>query len=143
MIRIDNIDKTIPVSETIRLKPFMALVLFFALGISCYALDLPYSEVGLFVSIVAVFFFIALPDRIVLQFTDRSVYLYSRENEAEVRILYYDEIRSYRYESGRKYDVLRFDMVDGTSYSIEVFGKRKLKKILEVKLPFKDGSIKK
>ncbi len=143
MIRIDNIDKSIPVSDTIRLKPFTALVVVFALGISCYALDLPYSEVGLFLSIVCVFFFIALPDRVLLQFTDRSVYLFSRESVGEVRILYYDEIRSYRYDVGRKSDVLTFEMIDGSSYEIEVFGKHKLKKILEVKLPFKDGSTKK
>ncbi len=140
MIRMENIDKNVPVSDTIRLKPFMVLMVVFALGISCYALDLPYSEVGLFLSIVSVFFFIALPDRILLQFTDRSVYLFSRESVGEVRILYYDEIRKYRYDVGRKSDMLTFEMIDGSSYGIEVFGKHKLKKILEVKLPFKDGS---
>lgn len=142
MIRTENIDSTIPVSDTIRLKPFLVLVVVFALGISCYALDLPYSEIGLFVSIICVFFFIALPDRVLLQFTDRSVYLFAPETPGEVRILYFDEIVSYRYDVGRKFDVLTFVMNDGSSYSIEVYGKRKLKKILEAKLPFKDGSTK-
>ena len=139
LIKIENVDHNVPVSYTIRLKPLALLITGFIVGIICFFIGSPFSELGLFLSVLCVFFFAVLPDRVLLQFTNQSVRLYSKDTPGEVRLLYYDEIVSYTYMSSRKEDVLVFRMIDGSTYQIEVFGKYKLMKILEEKLPFKNS----
>lgn len=139
LIKIENIDKLTPIAYTIRLKPLGILIGAFVVGVICFFMGTPFSEIGLFLSVLAVFFFIVLPDRILLQFTDKSVRMYTKDTVGEVRILYYDEIVSYTYEASHKKDTLYFTLVDGSTYSLEVYGQRKLKKILSEKLPFKES----
>lgn len=141
LIKIENVDHSVPVSYTIRLKPLAILIVGFILGIICFFIGSPFSELGLFLAVLCVFFFVVLPDRVLLQFTDKSVRLYSKDTPGEVRLLYYDEIVTYTYQFSRKEDVLLFRMVDGSGYQIEVFGRRKLMKILEEKLPYKNSEV--
>lgn len=138
LINIENLNKDIEIEYTIRLKPLALLIFGFVLGIFCYWLGSPVSEIGLFGSVICIFLFTMLPDRILLQFADDQVLLYSRDTPGEVRILYYDEIVNYEYITGRSEDTLIFYMIDGSNYSVEIFNKRKMKRILSEKLPFKD-----
>lgn len=137
LIKIENLPSDVVSQHTIRLKPLGLLIFGFLFGIFCYVINSPVSELGLFIAVLCVFLFMMLPDRILIQFCEKYLLLYSKEDNGQVRMLYYDEIIKYQYISASSADTLTFTLEDGSSYSIEIYGKKKMEKLLEEKLPFK------
>lgn len=111
--------------QIIRAKPTNHLFILIAI-----AMILIVSEtdefiqlLGIMLFILAVFGLAFLPERKLISFYKNYMVVFNEVNRSFCNLLYYNEILSYRYIRGRKYDILAIEMVDGSIYEIPSFNK--------------------
>lgn len=87
-------------------------------------------SVALPLIILTLFAIIIMPDRILVQFTDKYLLLYNRPDRSECTLIYWDEIVSWKYEYHSSADLLVLSLVDGNSETVEMYSKRSIRKAM-------------
>ena len=111
--------------QIIRAKPVNHLFLIIATGMVFVVSNANsvLQVVGIFMFVIAVFGLAFLPERRLVAFYKSYMIVYNEVDRSFCNLLYYDEILSYRYIRGRKYDVLSIEMVDDSVYEVPCFSK--------------------
>lgn len=111
--------------QIIRAKPINHL--FFVIAIAMTLIVSNIDEVvqlmGIMLFVLAVFGLAFLPERKLISFYKNYLIVYNEVNRSFCNLLYYDEILSYHYSKGRKYDILSIETVDNSIYEVPCFDK--------------------
>ncbi len=131
VIHARNIPHTEIRPYVVHVKPVWGLTAFLILGIAMMFSKGPTAIkwIGLWIGIVCIYAQLFLPDRILLMFFDEFMVM-NNQRGSECTIVYYDEIVKWKYEYHPSGDMLVLSLVDDTTYSIELFSKLSISKVL-------------
>ena len=121
---------------TLDAKPYLAIIL---LGIAGIALSVfrEYRVYGIALMLAMVFAAVALPSRILIEFSEQYMVIYNRVNRSDCMLVYYDEIVEYRWLPQVRADELLLQLQDDSTLSVPVFRRRKILELMERYAPGK------
>jgi len=126
--------RNLPASETppriVHVKPVLAMALLGLLGI-CFLFFQPMAGIGAILVIVSVFSILLMPDRVLIQFFPDYLVLYNHRDMDTCTMIYWDEIVNWQYEYHPSMDRLTIHLVNGSSESIELYGKRAIQRSMD------------
>lgn len=138
-IKIRNIPEEVRKNAyTVRVKPWWLLIILFVLGIILVAARSYTIGIALPIMILTLFCLLGMPDRILMQFMPDYVLLYNCHNRDECALIYYSEVVSWQYEYHRSSDLVVLNLVDGTSQSVDMYGRYAVSRYMKMYLPHKE-----
>lgn len=138
-IKTRNIPETVRKNAyTVRVKPWWLLIILFVVGIVLVAARSYTIGIALPIMILTLFCLLGMPDRILVQFMPEYVLLYNRQNRDECAMIYYDEVVSWQYEYHGSCDLLVFTLTDGTTESVDMYGRYAVSRYMKLYLPHKE-----
>lgn len=108
------------------------------IGFLIIFINRPLALLGITMVLVSMFSLIVLPDRTLCEFSTTWMAVYNQHNRSECMMIYYDEIVSWQYEWHSSVDTLAICLVDDSTESIDVFGKKRIAKLLNEHIPGKE-----
>lgn len=109
------------VTRTIDAKPYELLLVFVLIGMYITFYNQWYYG-GIFTLLGFLILFI-LPKRVLVEFTNTYMILYSKVNSPDCMMVYYEEVASWIYHVGLYKDELQINLIDGTTQTVEGFSK--------------------
>lgn len=132
--RICSIDSLDEKTKRLKInaKPNLFLVILFLISlflvIKSYLIYL--ATIGLISSVYCLVF---LPNKIILEFDQNYLIVYDTFDKTECSIVYYDEIKTYKWQTSHSYDNLIITLYDGTIKKIPCIKKNLVLKKLRFK----------
>ena len=125
-------------TKKIAVKPTTALYCMLAVGAAFFFINQVFALVAISLVLVSVFSLVVLPDRKLCEFSREWMVLYNQHNRQECMMIYYEDVVSWRYEWHSTVDTLVICLTDGTTESIDVYGKLRLEKLMNEHLKGKE-----
>lgn len=138
-IKTRNIPDTVRKNaHTVRVKPWLTLIGIFVIGVVVVAMHSYTVGIALPLMILTLFSLLAMPDRILIQFTPEYMLMYNQHDRSECAMIYYEDVVSWQYEYHRSSDLLVVNLVDGTSQSVDMYGRYAISRFMKMYLPYKE-----
>ncbi|MCI1364091.1 MAG: hypothetical protein LKG62_09170 [Solobacterium sp.] len=138
-IKIRNVpDEVRRNAASIRVKPWWLLFICLVIGIALLIWKPYMFGIALPMVILTVFALTVMPDRILVQFGSQYMLMYNRSDRSECTMIYYDEIVSWHYEYHRSCDQVIVELVDGSSESVEMYSRMRIRNMMNLYAPGKE-----
>jgi|GEM_PF-5804432 len=121
-------------------KPYWLLFIISIIGLAL-CLSSKWRIFGVSLCFASIFFYMLTPSRYLVEFCDEYMIIYHRLNKTECALIYYDEILTYDFVKGRDFDRLEITLSDDRTYSVPIFKKYKINKLLNKYAPDKMKNI--
>ncbi len=124
--------------KKITVKPVGWLYCILLIGFLFFFINRPFALIAITLILVSSFSLIVLPDRTLCEFADTWMAVNNQHNPSECLMIYYEDIVSWQYEWHSSADSLVLCLVDGTTESLDVYGKKRLAKLMNEHVPGKE-----
>jgi len=122
--------KNIPggkIEVNISAKPTAYLFLFMIVGsLMIFTASSVYQLFGLVLVFISGYAIIFLPERKIMTFYKNYLIIFNEIDKDYCNLIYYNEILSYRYVKGHKFDMLIIELSDNRVYELQCFDKNKV-----------------
>jgi len=122
--------KNIPggkIEVNISAKPTAYLFLFMIVGsLMIFTASSVYQLFGLVLVFISGYAIIFLPERKIMTFYKNYLIIFNEIDKDYCNLIYYNEILSYRYVKGLKFDMLIIELSDNRVYELQCFDKNKV-----------------
>lgn len=123
--------------KTIYVRPTGILYMLMVIGVCMVFFRKYLLLLGASLVLLSLFGLLVLPDRKLLQFTNKFLIMYNCSDRTECTIVYWDEIVSWQYEYHNTYDQLVIFLTDGDTETQEVYSLHSLRAAMEFHAPGK------
>lgn len=124
--------------KKIAVKPTTELYCMLLIGFIFFFINKPFALIAFTMILVSVFSLLILPDRTLCEFSNEWMALYNQHNKQECMMIYYEDIVAWQYEWHSAYDIFSICLTDGSTETLEIFGKRRLVKLMNAHVPGKE-----
>ena len=124
--------------KKIAVKPVTQLLCVLFLGIGLVFVNRPLALLAITMILISAFSLLFLPDRTLCEFSTDWMALYNQHNHQECMMIYYEDIVSWQYEWHSSVDSLILCLTDGSTESLDVYGKYRLGRLMNEHVPGKE-----
>ncbi len=124
--------------KKIAVKPVIQLLCVLFLGFVLVFVNQPLALLAITMILISAFSLLFLPDRTLCEFTTNWMVVYNQHNRQECMMIYYEDIVSWQYEWHSSTDSLILCLTDGSTESLDVYGKCRLGKLMNEHVPGKE-----
>jgi len=124
--------------KKIAVKPVIQLLCVLFLGFVLVFVNRPLALLAITMILISAFSLLFLPDRTLCEFTANWMVVYNQHNRQECMMIYYEDIVSWQYEWHSSMDSLILCLTDGSTESLDVYGKCRLGKLMNEHVPGKE-----
>lgn len=121
-------------------KPSLILFLIFLVGL--FLLVIRQYVFGTIVAIMAIFAFMFLPSRELIEFYYDYLVLYNHADKNDCEMIYYDEVVRWRYVYGMTYDYVEITLIDDSTHTIDAYSRTEFESYLNRFMRYKKDKTK-
>ena len=123
IIKQRNIPEYPNIIKSVRVKPMILLAVCLVAGLVTMFLFQSFSLLGAMLVAASTFSLLILPDRKLIDFTEKYCILYNQKDYSECKLVYWDEVLSWQYIWHPDIDELMIEMVDQSVEKVEVYSR--------------------
>lgn len=122
-IKQRNIPEYPVITKSVKVKPVVFLFVCLILGLVTMLLFPSFSLMGAMFVAASCFSLLILPDRKIIDFTEKYCILYNQKDTRECKLIYWEDVLSWQYQWHADMDELIIELIDHSVESVEVYSK--------------------